>query len=89
MNVTTSTLSARTLLSTTQTAGGHMRKRTADIAAAVSQKEGDQIAGMVLKLYEHLAAIPTGSRTRREPTGLTYTAEMAPWVEQRSDARRR
>lgn len=58
----------------------------------ISKKEGDRIARMVLDLVSeivHSTSTPLPVRRGPEPTGAVYTREMAPWVEQRSDTRRR
>lgn len=53
-----------------------------------STAEGDRICSMVLKLVKHLSAIPTAP-VQYEPTGAVYEPAVAPYVEQRSDKRRR
>lgn len=54
--------------------------RGADVARSVPRDEGDRIAAMVLALVEHLAD-GMGSPHHRDPTGVTVTDEMRPYVE--------
>lgn len=68
---------------------GCMKKQTADAVAAMPEDEGDRICRMALQVMEHLMAIPTRPRPALEPTGAAYSPAVAPWVEQRSDERRR
>lgn len=69
-----------------------MTKQTRDMAASMSVAEGDRICGLVLQLVNDVVfAHPAPRPTRRapEPTGAAYAPEMASFVEQRSDQRRR
>ena len=54
-----------------------------------SKEEGDRIAEMVLALVTELTRPPVViyDKVAPEPTGITVSPEMRPYVEQRSDQR--
>lgn len=58
----------------------------------LSTADKDLLAEQVLELVRGLVRGPLVPRINygiAEPTGISYATEMAPWVEKRSDERRR
>lgn len=60
------------------------------IVRRIDESADDFTCRGVLEVLERLAAnleVPTPQRPTFEPTGITYTVEMAPYIERRADER--